>query len=96
MLASADTALREARHMIWDMRAVELEGRTWRGHWRRPPAGDRGLSRRIGVRGDGEPRRLPLALETTALRVGREAVLNAVKHAAPARLQVASSTGRGP
>jgi signal transduction histidine kinase len=27
ILTSADTALRDARHAIWDMRAVELEGR---------------------------------------------------------------------
>jgi signal transduction histidine kinase len=36
----------------------------------------------------GERRRLPLTIETTALRVGREAVLNAVKHAAPGRVEV--------
>jgi len=36
----------------------------------------------------GERRRLPLDIETTALRVGREAVLNAVKHAAPRKVEV--------
>ena len=38
----------------------------------------------------GEPRRLTASpLETTALRIGREAVLNAVKHAAPSVIHVA-------
>ena len=37
---------------------------------------------------DGDRRRLPLSVETTALRVGREAVINAVKHAAPGTVQV--------
>ena len=36
----------------------------------------------------GDRRRLPLDIETTALRVGREAVLNAVKHAAPRTVEV--------
>ncbi len=37
VLTSADTALRDARHMIWDMRAVELEERDLADvhrHWR--------------------------------------------------------------
>jgi signal transduction histidine kinase len=36
----------------------------------------------------GDRRRLPLAIETTALRIGREAVLNAVNHAAPRTVEV--------
>jgi signal transduction histidine kinase len=68
VLASADTALRDARHMIWDMRAVELEEQVFT------------------VNGDRQG--LPLGVETTALRIGREAVLNAVKHAAPRRVNV--------
>ncbi len=36
----------------------------------------------------GDRQGLPLALETTALRIGREAVLNAVKHAAPRRVKI--------
>jgi signal transduction histidine kinase len=41
----------------------------------------------------GDRRRLPLAVETTALRVGREAVLNAVKHAAPRTVEVTLEYG---
>lgn len=96
VLASADTALRDARHMIWDMRAVELEGR------------DLAAALEIAARQAmvaspaelaftvrGERRRLPLAVETTALRVGREAVLNAVNHAAPHRVEVGLEYGEG-
>ena len=84
VLASADTALRDARHMIWDMRAVELEGRdlaeALETAARHAMAGS---SAELVFTVHGDRRRLPLAVETTALRVGREAVLNAVKHAAP-------------
>lgn len=41
----------------------------------------------------GDRRRLPLAVETTALRVGRKAVLNAVKHAAPRTVAAALAYG---
>ena len=89
VLASADTALRDARHMIWDMRAVELEGRDLpealetaaRHAMASSPA-------RLVFTVHGQRRPLPLAVETTALRVGREAVFNAVKHAAPRTIAI--------
>jgi signal transduction histidine kinase/ligand-binding sensor domain-containing protein len=89
VLASADTALRDARHMIWDMRAVELEGRDLAEALEaaaRHAMADASAELVFTVQGDR--RRLPLAVETTALRVGREAVINAVKHAAPRTVQV--------
>ncbi len=89
VLASADTALRDARHMIWDMRAVELEGRDLGEALEvaaRLAMTDSSADLAFTVRGDR--RRLPLAIETTALRVGREAVVNAVKHAAPRTVEV--------
>ena len=89
VLASADTALRDARHMIWDMRAVELEGRDLAGALEtaaRLAMGSSPAELRFSV--TGEARRLPLAVETTALRVCREAVINSVKHAAPRTVEV--------
>jgi signal transduction histidine kinase len=89
VLASADTALRDARHMIWDMRAVELEGRDLASALEaaaRVTMADSPAELLFTVHGDR--RRLPLAVETTALRIGREAVLNAVKHAAPRTVEV--------
>jgi signal transduction histidine kinase len=89
VLASADTALRDARHMIWDMRAVELEGREL------PEALETAARHAMADSTAqflfttlGDRRRLPLTVETTALRVGREAVINAVNHAAPRSVSV--------
>jgi signal transduction histidine kinase len=89
VLASADTALRDARHMIWDLRAVELEGHdlpTALETAVRRATADSSVQLVFAVHGDHRP--LPLAIEATALRVGREAVLNAVKHAAPRMVEV--------
>ena len=89
VLASADTALRDARHMIWDMRAVELEGQDLAEALEtaaRQAMADSSAELVFTVQGDR--RRLPLAVETTALRIGREAVINAVKHAAPRTVEV--------
>jgi signal transduction histidine kinase len=46
---------------------------------------------RFTVHGDRRP--LPLAVETTALRIGREAVLNAVNHAAARTIEVTLEYG---
>jgi signal transduction histidine kinase/ligand-binding sensor domain-containing protein len=94
VLASADTALRDARHMIWDMRAVELEGRDLAEALEVAARGameDSSAELQFTVHGDR--RRLPLAVETTALRIGREAVINAVNHAAPRTVRVSLEFG---
>ena len=66
VLASADTALREARHMIWDMRAVELEGRdlaeALAAAARQAMANS---SAKLVFTVHGQRRPLPLAVETT-------------------------------
>jgi signal transduction histidine kinase len=94
VLTTADTTLRQARHMIWDLRAVELEGHDLASALETATgaavAGS-GVELAFAVR--GEPRRLPVAVETTALRIGREAVLNAVKHGAPTTVHVAVEYG---
>jgi signal transduction histidine kinase len=89
VLASADMTLRDARRMIWDMRAVELEGQdlaTALEAATRSATVDSSASLVFSVHGDR--RRLPVAVETTAFRIGREAVINAVKHAAPRNVEV--------
>jgi signal transduction histidine kinase len=94
VLSSADTTLRHARHMIWDLRAVELEGHDLADALEtatRAAVAGSGVELVFAVR--GEPRRLPVSLETTALRIGREAVLNAVKHGAPSTVHVAMEYG---
>ncbi len=89
VLTSADTALRDARNAIWDMRAVELEGRdlpdALEGAIRSMVVGV-SVSVDFTVRGDRRP--LSPLIETTALRIGREAVMNALKHAAARKVDV--------
>jgi len=89
VLTSADTALRDARNAIWDMRAVELEGRdlpdALEGAIRSMVVGV-SVSVDFSVRGDRRP--LSPLIETTALRIGREAVMNALKHAAARKVDV--------
>jgi signal transduction histidine kinase/ligand-binding sensor domain-containing protein len=88
-LSAADTALRDARNSIWDMRAVELEGRDL-------PAALEGAVRSVTAQASvaleftvhGDRRPLSPQVATTALRIGREAVLNALKHADAQKIQV--------
>jgi signal transduction histidine kinase len=88
-LTSADTALRDARNAIWDMRAEELDGRdlpeALGGAVRSVMAGA-SAALEFTVRGDRRP--LQPLVETTVLRIGREAVLNAVKHANAGKIDV--------
>lgn len=82
ILTLADASLREARTMVWDMRAPEL------GQQDLASALEAGARAAIGGADialtcavDGPRRRLSPFLETALLRIGREAVVNAVKHA---------------
>jgi len=84
VLALADTTLREAREMIWDMRAPVLEGHdlaTALEAAARRALGGTSIELRFTVRGERRP--LPPEIDTAALRIGREAVVNARKHAGP-------------
>ncbi len=89
VLTSADSTLHDARNAIWDMRAVELDGRdlpdALEGAIRSMVAGD-STSVDFVVRGDRRP--LSPLIETTALRIGREAVMNALKHAGAGKIEV--------
>lgn len=89
VLGAAETTLRDARHAIWEMRAVELEGRDL------PEALEEaarsltaGASVALEFTVSGDRRPLSLQVETTALRIGREAVLNALKHADAQKVDV--------
>lgn len=82
ILTSADAALREARMMIWDLRDVPVtEGGLVAALERaaRDAVAGTSVDTRIAVHGDA--RELSPLLETTLLRVAREAVVNAVRHA---------------
>ena len=82
LAAAAEASLREARRAVWEMRAPELDELDL------PDAlaaaaydviGAAPLTFELEVRGDR--RRLAREVEITVLRVGREAVANAVRHA---------------
>jgi len=85
----AQQTLADARQAIWDIRSADLE------HQSLPEAievaarsavGDNDVA--LGFTTTGPVRRMAPELETTALRVSREAVLNALKHAAPTHVDV--------
>lgn len=84
----------EARRSVWDLRATLLE------------EGDLGAALReiahqleggpaIQVVVDGPVRRLPAPVENNLLRIGTEAMTNAVKHAAARRIEVRLNFGAG-
>lgn len=89
ILTMADRALREARQAVWDMRAPELEDHdlaealqsvATRAIGREPIA--------LAFEAHGKPRQLPLSIETTVLRIGREAATNAIQHAGATHLSI--------
>lgn len=85
----AQESLREARERVWEMRetmaasddlALSLE----------TIARDRtaGTSIALHVSASGGPRRLSRAVGDAAFRIGREAIVNAVRHAQASRLEI--------
>ncbi|MBL0937751.1 MAG: hypothetical protein IBJ03_02590 [Gemmatimonadaceae bacterium] len=98
VLSVADRTLREARSMVWDMRTPELDGRDVAdaleeaarqaiasAHAQSPSPSPVVLEVQVG----GDRRRVAPVIETTALRIGREAVTNAARHARPSRITLA-------
>ncbi|MFL5403418.1 MAG: two-component regulator propeller domain-containing protein [Gemmatimonadales bacterium] len=85
----ATAALREARESVWDLRGTELDEldliEALRG---RALAATAGSNVAVTVTARGVPRRLARRIEAAALRVGREALANAVKHADASRIEI--------
>jgi len=85
----ARSSLGEARRTVWNLRARSLE-----------EAGLDGALRRLGqqltndgkiafaLTVEGTPRVLPVDIENNLLRIGQEAITNAVRHAKPSRIEV--------
>jgi signal transduction histidine kinase len=82
-------SLREARERVWDMRESELGGddlpTALEATARERTAGT-GIE--VSVASEGQVRRLARSLEDAAFRIGREAVINAVKHAEARRIDI--------
>jgi signal transduction histidine kinase len=85
----AQETLVDARQAIWDIRSAELEHQTLAEAIEvaaRSAIGANGVALAFATK--GQAHRMTPEMETTALRVGREAIVNALKHAAPTRVDV--------
>jgi len=94
ILSLADNTLVEARQMIWDLRTPELEYQDLSealASAARNAIVDAPIELRFSVR--GEERRLAPLVESTALRVGREAATNAARHARPNLIEIELAYG---
>ncbi len=82
-------SMTEARRYVWDLRSQELQKKDL-------PAALRDASKRLTAQSDietvvevaGLTRPLPVEVETNLLRIGQEAINNAVKHARANRIEV--------
>ncbi|PYX94037.1 MAG: hypothetical protein DMG67_02615 [Acidobacteria bacterium] len=79
----------EARRSVWDLRCRMLEeGDLVSALAQTVESMTNGERTSIHVKVEGEPRRLAATMELNLLRIGQEAVINAVKHARPNRVTV--------
>jgi signal transduction histidine kinase/ligand-binding sensor domain-containing protein len=82
MRKQVEEYIREARQSIWDLRSPKLEGQDLVTALRE--AGERATSSSgigFSLTVNGLPRRYPMRAEEQILRIGQEAVVNAVRHA---------------
>jgi signal transduction histidine kinase/ligand-binding sensor domain-containing protein len=85
----AQESLREARERVWEMRETATGG-TDLSTALETIAGDRiaGMPIEYSVTTSGTPRRLSRVLEDAAVRIGREAIVNVVRHAQASRIEI--------
>jgi signal transduction histidine kinase len=89
VLDLADLSLRDARQMVWDLRAPELDAAELPAvleHAAREEVVGTSITLHFNLA--GTPYQLSPLAETAVLRVAREAVMNAVKHAASAHIEM--------
>jgi len=75
------SSLAEARRSVWELRSQALESADLASALTDVAQQLTGNSVQAEVKVEGAPRRLPSAVEENLLRIGREALTNAVKHA---------------
>lgn len=81
--------IKDARHSIRDLRSPVLERHTFEQALNEMGSRLRsGTSIDLSVRVQGKPRDLPARMENELLRIGHEAIVNAVRHANPSRIDV--------
>ena len=84
-----EECLREARQAVWNIRSLESESGDLAVQLR--DSGERltaGTQIQLRFRLEGEPREIPLELRDHLLRIGREAIINAVRHAEANEIEV--------
>ena len=82
-------SMTEARRYVWDLRSEELQKKDLPaalGDTTRRLTADTGVEAVVDVTGPLQP--LPVSVETNLLRIGQEAVNNAVRHAQASRIHV--------
>jgi signal transduction histidine kinase/ligand-binding sensor domain-containing protein len=92
VLAQADAAIRDARCTVSDMRTQELDELDLPSALTaaaRSAVADTTIEMRISI--IGESHRLERSIELTVLRIAREAIANAVKHANPQHVEIVLS-----
>ena len=84
-----EESLREARERVWEMRDAALAGEDLTTALE-TIARERtaGMSMEVGVTTTGSSRRLPPSVEDAAFRIGREAIVNVVRHAQASRIEI--------
>jgi signal transduction histidine kinase len=83
-------SMTEARRYVWDLRSEELHKKDLPAalaDTTRRVTADTGVEAVVDVTGPLQP--VPVAVETNLLRIGQEAINNAVKHAQASRIEVA-------
>ncbi len=78
----------ETRRSVWDLRSVALEQGGLAEALRQLPGVDNATQHQIEVTTHGQPRRLPVVVETNLMRVAQEAITNAIKHSGGSRIEV--------
>jgi signal transduction histidine kinase len=77
-------SMREARRSVWDLRCHLLENGDLVAAMRQAVGPSvMGTQVKVEIHVEGQPRRLPVPTEMNLLRIGQEAVTNAIKHAHP-------------
>jgi signal transduction histidine kinase len=89
------SSLVEARRSVWDLRAQALErGNLVSALSQIAQQSTAGTSVQAEVKLQGKPRRLPDRVESNLLRIGQEALSNALTHARPTRVVIELSFDR--
>ena len=83
----------EARRSVWDLRSVALEQGGVAEALRQLAAAD-DAQHKVQITTSGEPRRLPVLVETNLMRIAQEAVTNAIKHSGASRIEVGLDYGQ--